>query len=396
MLLCADNLGRTHCSGWPEIAREFAGRPGILLLGACREEDYQPELVVGQTVIVDPTLDRRLANSIAGALENSDVQSKVDVDEAFDNSDGLLMEFLSLLLTGRRLRQVVEQQVAARFAEERATERAILRYATTAHAAGVSIPAEVLEALLPDRDLTPHLDVLNREHILVVDDENKWRGLHELRSEVARDHLHSLPPPTIAATVRDLVTHLPTSDASRVIEFYARFGIDLKPAAATVSELLRSSVISAAEGTVLVDSLAMADAFRHARECLNVVQSRRPTQSDPLATLTLAYGQRFAGMRQDILGGNHPASQHLNELAAALPPRPRSLRSMCLEKVSEEAIQSVASQGTPTETTAWFESLEGSFTASAMTIENIWTRFRKCSVRRQITSCCVIECTRTY
>ena len=375
LLLCADNLGRTHSSGWSEIAREFAGRPGILLLGACREEDFRPEIVVGHTVIVDPKLDRRLANSIANTLLHRGVDSKVDVDEAFGVSDGLLMEFLSMLLTGRRLRQIVEHQVSARFVEERTNERAILRYVATAHAAGVSIPAGSLEALIPDRDLTPHLNVLNREHILVVDDHNRWRGLHELRSEVARDYLHSLPPPTIAATVRDLITHLPASDASRVIEFYARSGIELKPAAAAVSELLRSPAISPAEGTVLVDSLAMADAFRHARECLNVVQSRRPKESDPLAILTLAYGQRFAGMGQNILGGNNPASRYLNELAAALPPRRQSLRSMCLEKVSEQTIQIVASRGTPVETTAWLESLEGSFTASVMTIENIWTRF---------------------
>ena len=100
------------------------------------------------------------------------------------------MEFLSILLTGRRLRQVVEEQVDARLSQERRTEREILRYVATAHAAGVAIPSKVLEPLLPGHDLTPALAVLNREHLVVADDGNRWLGLHELRSEVARDYLH--------------------------------------------------------------------------------------------------------------------------------------------------------------------------------------------------------------
>ena len=46
--------------------------------------------------------------------------------------------------------------------------------------------------------------MLHREHILVSDDASRWQGLHELRSTIARDFLHHLPPPTIATTVRHL------------------------------------------------------------------------------------------------------------------------------------------------------------------------------------------------
>ena len=51
LLVCADNLGRPQTSGWLEIAREFIDRPGVLLLGACREEDFRPELAVGRTTM---------------------------------------------------------------------------------------------------------------------------------------------------------------------------------------------------------------------------------------------------------------------------------------------------------------------------------------------------------
>ena len=205
LLLCADNLGRPATAGWSELAREFIDVPGVLLLGACREEDYRPGLAVGRTTIVDPTLDRELAGSIAAALTDRGVQSVLDVAEAYRASEGLLMEFLSMLLTGRRLKQVVEEQVEARLSKDRKTEREILRYVATAHSAGVAIPAEVLESLLPSHDLTPALAVLNREHLVVAGDGNRWLGLHELRSEVARDYLHQFPPPTAATTIQHLV-----------------------------------------------------------------------------------------------------------------------------------------------------------------------------------------------
>ena len=185
-----------------------------------------------------------------------------------------------MLLTGRRLRQVVEEQVAARLSEDRRTEREILRYVATAHSAGVAIPAELLESLLPGHDLIPALAVLKREHLVVAEDGNRWLGLHELRSEVARDYLHQFPPPAAATTVRHLVEHLSVDDASRIIEVYARQDADLVPAAEAVAGMLRSSDIHAGDATRLVASLAMADAFRHARTCLKVIEDRRPRNLD--------------------------------------------------------------------------------------------------------------------
>ena len=54
LLLCADNLGRPATAGWSDFAREFIDRPGVLLLGACREEDYRPGLEVGRTTDCRP------------------------------------------------------------------------------------------------------------------------------------------------------------------------------------------------------------------------------------------------------------------------------------------------------------------------------------------------------
>ena len=375
LLLCADNLGRPHTAGWTAVAREFMDSPGVLFLGACREEDYRPELVVGRTTIIDPKLDRELAVSIAETLVNRQVQTALDVTEAFEASDNLLMEFLSMLLTGRRLRQVVEEQVSARFEEERYIEREILRYVTTAHAAGVSLPAEVLGTLIPGSDLAPALAQLDREHILIPDDESRWQGLHELRSRITHDYLHKFPPPTSAATIRHLVEHLPTSDACRIIEEYARLDADLVPAAEAVSEILSSRGVGAEDGAQLASSLAMADAYRHARECLRVIEDRRPSRIDPETVLLLAYSHRFAGVSLDSLRDNNPGFSRLIALPEALPARPPSLRDMSLRTLSSETVYDIATRGTPDQAIEWLETLEGSLPAHAVPIENIWAHF---------------------
>ena len=380
LLLCADNLGRAQNEGWTALVREFIDIPGVLLLGACREEDFRPELVVGRTTLVVPELAHELAVSIGKALADRQIQTALDVSEAFEASEGLLMEFLSMLLTGRRLRQVVEQQMADRLAEDRRTERDLVRLISTAHSAGVSMPAETLEYLMPGRDFAPALAVLKKEHILDTDNASRWRGLHELRSKIARDYLHQFPPPTISVTVRQLVEHLPIIDACRIIEFYARQDADLKPAADAVAEILSTGFICAKDAAQLVASLSMADAIRHARECLSVIEERRPSGLDPETTLSMAYAHRFAGVSFDGVKDVMPSFAHLIRIADSLPPPRESLRSMSLQKLSPEIVREVALRGTPEEAVTWLESLEGSPAAEVVPIEELIIHFRKSSL----------------
>ena len=359
LLICADNLGRSGNEGWTALATEFVGNPGVLLLAACREEDFRPDLAIGRTTIVDPRLDRDLAGSISETLVSRGVTTTLDVSEAFNASEGLLMEFLSLLMTGRRMKQVIEQQVADRLNEERATERDILRLVATAHSVGVAVPAEALETMLPGRDLTPALAVLDREHILVSDDGNQWRGLHELRSTVVRDYLHGFPPPTMAATIRRLVEHHPIAHAVRIIELYARSEVDLEPVAEAVSDILGAGRINAEDGARLMGALGMADAYRHARMCLRAIEGNRPSRLDPETVLNLAYSHRFAGVNIDTLKDINPGFRHLVQVAELLPDPPSSLREIALRALSSDGVVAITFRGTPEQAIAWLESIEG-------------------------------------
>lgn len=142
---------------------------------------------------------------------------------------------------------------------------------------------------------------------MVKVDGNHWRGLHELRSNVAQDYLHQFPPPTKAATIRRLVEHLPISDAGQTIEVYARSEVDLVPAAEAVGNLLASGHVSAEDGARLVGALGMADAYRHAHMCLHMIEEHRPSNLDPKTVLNLTYAQRYAGVSFDNFKDIHPS-----------------------------------------------------------------------------------------
>ena len=202
--------------------------------------------------------------------------------------------------------------------------------------------------------------LLDQEHILVADGGNHWRGVHELRSTVARDYLHQFPPPTMAVTIRRLVESLSTGEASRVIELYARSEVDLKPAAEAVSRILGSGRLNAENGARLVRALGMADAFRHARMCLRVIEDNRPSSLDPGTVLNLTYAHRFAGVSFDNLKQINPGFALLVHLADMLPDRPPSLREIGLQDLSSDQVFEIAIQGTPDQALTWLESLEGS------------------------------------
>ena len=93
LLLCADDLGRPHTEAWPIAAHKLLEIPGTLLLGASRQENFQPRMVMGQASVVEPQMDQTLAFEISKTLEDRGVAPRLDVAEAFEESRGLLMEY---------------------------------------------------------------------------------------------------------------------------------------------------------------------------------------------------------------------------------------------------------------------------------------------------------------
>ncbi len=57
VVVAADDLGRPGMTAWPDAAGVLRDGAGVVLIGACRAEDFRPSLVVGPTRVVEPALD---------------------------------------------------------------------------------------------------------------------------------------------------------------------------------------------------------------------------------------------------------------------------------------------------------------------------------------------------
>lgn len=320
LLICCDDLGRPNTSGWPSALPRLLEIPGVLLLGAARQEDFHPELVRPWTHTIEPKLDLDLARRIADALEKRGVTTRRDPQEAFELSGTLLMEFLSLLLEGRRLADVVGAQVDDRLGPDRATEREILRFVCAAHVLGLSVPADALRTLVGSRgDLTSSLARLSKEHLLVSTARDSWIGLHALRSEIIHQRLHDLPPPVESDTYSKLLEHLGPDDRAALIErCAARPGVRMAAIADVVQTLAVSTGVTARSFAQLLRALRRAEAARYAAMCFAMGRDD-VLAGDVYESFLVAFSIRFAGIEVP--------SERVNSLAKRLPePAPSLVR----------------------------------------------------------------------
>ena len=81
-----------------------------MLLGAVRQEDFTAELLRHGGVLVELRLNDQEATTIASHLAQVGTDLRLEVPEAVRLADGQLMEFISLLTTGQRLRSVLADQ----------------------------------------------------------------------------------------------------------------------------------------------------------------------------------------------------------------------------------------------------------------------------------------------
>lgn len=204
IVIAVDDLGRPHTSAWGEAVDALREVNDVFLIGACREEDFDPSLVRRSAVLVQPRLDEDTARRMAAQIAAAGLPTSMDPSEAWSRSDGLLMEFIALLTQAKRLAQVLGEQAAELRRPGRELQRAAARLVTAAHSVGLALTADQLgRALAPtapsDVAIGDALEVLRGEHV-VVSDGTTWQGLHELRSQVLTAALHQSPPPTIVST----------------------------------------------------------------------------------------------------------------------------------------------------------------------------------------------------
>lgn len=354
LLVCGDDLGRAALAAWEDAIDRLLELPGVHVLGAVREENFRASLLRGRARVVRPVLDRRLSNEVVAQLERRETAFALEPEEAFARADGLLMEFLALLIKGRRLRDIVNAQVEERLASERTTEREVLRHVCTAHSHGVALPATALTSLpVPADQLPAALQRLEDEFLLRHIQSDRWVGLHELRSRAVAKRLHDLPPPSEAQTLGVLLRLVGPGDGRTLIVAAALGEHDLAPLVAAVEDVLTTDPLDAAAIYDLLDAFVEAEEVVHARACLALVRERAP-MLDAVSVLPLL--QMIKDGWVDSMKGL-PNGEALDDLAASLPERPLSLAAAAARHLPEPKLEAAVNASPPREAVRLLELL---------------------------------------
>jgi hypothetical protein len=285
-----DGVGTGSLTAWDALQRRAAGVAGVLLLGSVREEDTLTLETFGQCVVVRPRLDEELAARIHAALLDSGLSTPPHWREAYESSNGLTLEFTHLLTRGRRLREVVGDQVRARVREKRTVELSVIAPVSVAHRWGASLAVSRLQALagVAAGEFKMALTRLTDEHLLTVED-GLVRGLHPLRSAALCDAVHQVPPPSLAGTVRDVAAHV---EAQKLQTFVARAIAEqpqLTPSVMhAVQDRLAGVEPDAAVTAAALAGLRLADFTATARRWVTFLE--RHAVPLPLRPLTLDLG----------------------------------------------------------------------------------------------------------
>jgi hypothetical protein len=190
--LAFDDVGSSNSDLWDVLARELRGMPSVYFLGSLRQEDVALIANQSDTKFIAVSLDEKLAETVWENLRAENQTSWEHWCEPFEQSEGLMLEYVHLLTQGRRLAAVIDEQVRQRQQEERHDELAIIRSTAVLCARGAEIQARKLFALLdmkPD-DASLALSRLLDEHLVRESHPGVLGGLHMLRSQALRDASH--------------------------------------------------------------------------------------------------------------------------------------------------------------------------------------------------------------
>lgn len=207
--LVVDGVGTSELVDWDELREATSHFEGVMLLGSVRHEDLVGVRNRADCAILEVTLTEAIAASLHANLRERELTDVPHWREALGESHGLTMEFTYLLTRGRRLQDVLRDQVMVRIRERRESELRVLALAATASRWGLPVPISALSAEISDPvSLRDALLRLVEEHLVQISD-GAVGGLHPLRSRFLSESLHETPPPTLADTVSSLVRLLP-------------------------------------------------------------------------------------------------------------------------------------------------------------------------------------------
>lgn len=233
VLLLIDDISRPEKRGWQELLKPLLENSNIFVIATTREDEWSDFLARGVNVeYVYLSLSEDTARRFHQMLKerNQLHPDYPDWQEAYEasktNGAALFMEYAHILTKGRRIREVLSEQVeriAHQSAPDGSLQMNLLRLICTAHSFGGRVPAHLLPNLIDvqGEDLHKHLVHLANEH-LIAREHQYYIGLHEVRSEALSNLTHQYPPPSLQETLRLLATYLPLHELTPIVEGVCR------------------------------------------------------------------------------------------------------------------------------------------------------------------------------
>ena len=279
--LLVDAAGRDHIEGWSRLRQSVAGMAGVLLVGTARSEDLFSLGDLADCTTVRVSLDEIAAAAIHAGLVRRGATSTQHWREAFEQSNGLTLEFTHLLTQGRRLNDVLADQIADRIQNGRDIELRILALVATADRWSASIPVGALDAAVGAEDIKIRgaLERLIEEHLLIERD-GMLVGIHQIRSRGIVDVIHRVPPPELRATVLLVLTALQAPDLTRFVYEVLREESALEePVLQALEVIVRDdveSLVACLRGLELLDFYRQASVWTTIADRYDVPNSCRP------------------------------------------------------------------------------------------------------------------------
>ncbi len=282
-----DGAGAGQLAGWPAMRTRAAAVDGVLLFATARNEDLVQLGGLAGTTTIDVVLDETSAMAIYDGLKRRGVTSALHWKEAYEQSHGLTLEFTYLLTQGKRLQEVIADQIADRVRDDRSEELDLLALVAVAHQWGATLElervAEALGAQAPTQLRQPIQRLVN-EHLL-VETNGLLSGLHPVRSSAISEAIHATPPPVLASTFAAVLRAL---DGRQVPRFITSALRDHPELADTVINVSASEEHAARRLAGFLQGLRLSDSEQAIREWLTILDEEGVKRSNQQFVVTLA------------------------------------------------------------------------------------------------------------
>jgi len=190
--LIFDEVGPSNSDVWNILVRKLRELPDVYLLGSMRNEDRFLVTNHSDTGFSEVSLNEDIAQSVWQELVNRNQTRWIHWREPFEQSEGLMLEYVHLLTQGKRLAAVIEEQIRQRVEEKRCDELSIVRGTAALCALGGEVEASRLfeQLELPLHRASAALKRLLDEHLVRESHPGVLGGLHYLRSKALDEASH--------------------------------------------------------------------------------------------------------------------------------------------------------------------------------------------------------------